>query len=119
MGLAAVVERGFRSEFRLRKTDEFSSVFAFRRSVRSLSFELLHRPAAGGSARLGIVVAKKHVRSAVSRNLIKRIVRESFRLMRPQLVRRDIVVRVRTRIPMVDRRLLRDEINSLFLGLAQ
>jgi ribonuclease P protein component len=41
-----------------------------------------------------VVIAKKFVRSAVNRNLIRRIVRESFRLSRMKLPQRDIVVRV-------------------------
>lgn len=33
----------------------------------------------GKTSRLGMVVAKKHVRSAVQRNRIKRLIREAFR----------------------------------------
>jgi ribonuclease P protein component len=116
---AAGVDHGFRGEHRLRKTDEFSSVFAFRRSLRGRIFELLFRPASGPSARLGIVVPKKHVRSAVNRNLMKRIVRESFRLARPALPARDVVVRVAMRIEAPDRQALREEIDGLFARLAQ
>jgi ribonuclease P protein component len=115
----ADVGRGFRSEFRLRKTDEFSSVFAFRRALRGISLELLHRPAQGVSARLGVVVAKRFVRSAVGRNLVKRIVRESFRVARSRLPARDIVVRIRSRAQTIDRRALRAEMDALFARLAQ
>ena len=114
---AADVDHGFRSEYRLRKTDEFSSVFAFRRSLRGRNFELLSRPTSGSSARIGIVVAKKNVRSAVNRNLVKRIVRESFRSARPALPVRDIVVRVVLRIDTPDRQALREEIDNLFARL--
>jgi len=114
MDAAAVADLGFRKEFRLRKTDEFSSVFAFRRSIRGSCLELLHRPATGITARIGIVVGKKYVRSAVARNLIKRIVRESFRQLRPQLPARDLVVRVRSRVVVVDRGAVRDELSVLF-----
>lgn len=115
---AAGVGKGFRGEHRLRKTDEFSSVFAFRRVLRGRVFELLFRPSPGTSARLGIVVPKRHVRSAVDRNLVKRIVRESFRLVRPALPPRDVVVRVAARIVAPDRRALRQEIDGLFARLA-
>lgn len=114
MGAAAVVDQGFRREFRLRKTDEFSSVFAFRRRMRGEILELSFRPTSGASARVGVVVGKKFVRSAVARNLIKRIVRESFRLIRAQLPPRDMVVRVNSRVAVVDRVALRDEIGALF-----
>jgi ribonuclease P protein component len=110
---------GFRSEYRLHKTDEFSSVFAFRRSVRGRHFEVLYRPNAASTARIGVVVAKKFVRSAVKRNLIRRIVRESFRLSRAALPQRDIVVRVSARLNELDRHALRGEIDELFARLAQ
>lgn len=116
--MAAGVNLGFRGEYRLRKTDEFSSVFAFRRLLRGRNFELLFRPTQGASARLGIVVAKRFVRAAVARNLVKRIVRESFRAARPVLPLLDVVVRVAARIDSPDRRALRDEIDALFARLA-
>jgi ribonuclease P protein component len=116
---AADVDFGFRVEHRLCKTDEFSSVFALRRSVRGSSFELHSRETPGTSARLGVVVAKKLVHLAVHRNLVKRIVRESFRLVRAGLPSRDIVVRVTARIDTPDRQVLRDEIDSLFARLKQ
>jgi ribonuclease P protein component len=113
VGEAADVDQGFRGQYRLRKTDEFSSVFAFRRVLRGNYFELLYRPAPGPTARLGIVVAKKHVRSAVARNLVKRIVRESFRTVRAGLPARDLVVRVVTRLDKPDRAALRAEVDAL------
>lgn len=114
---AAGVDFGFRGEHRLRKTDEFSSVFAFRRILRGKHFDLLYRPGSAASARLGVVIAKKYVRSAVNRNLIRRIVRESFRLSRTKLPQRDIVVRVSARMVTPDRRTLRGEIDELFARL--
>jgi len=115
----AVVDQGFRGEHRLRKTDEFSSVFAFRRTLRGKHFELLFRPNAKASARLGVIIAKKFARSAVKRNLIRRIVRESFRLSRGGLPERDIVVRLAIRPNAPDRRALRSEIDELFARLSQ
>jgi ribonuclease P protein component len=45
-----------------------------------------------GIARLGLAVPKKHVRTAVERNKIKRIIRESFRKNQHLLSGLDIVV---------------------------
>ena len=112
-------DSGFRSEYRLSKTDEFSSVFAFRKALRGIHFDMLHRPNSAATARLGVVIGKKVVRSAVKRNLVRRIVRESFRLSRAKLPRRDIVVRVSARMDIADRRALRGEIDALFARLAQ
>lgn len=116
---AAGVELGFRSQYRLSKTDEFSSVFAFRKILRAKNFDLLHRPGSAATARIGVIVAKKYVRSAVNRNLVRRIVRESFRLLRARLPNKDIVVRVSTCIERPDRRVLRGEIDELLACLTQ
>ena len=45
-------------------------------------------------ARLGVVVSKKGNRLAVRRNRIKRIMREQFRVTRPELPAVDIVIQV-------------------------
>ncbi|MFZ5512362.1 MAG: ribonuclease P protein component [Pseudomonadota bacterium] len=110
---------GFRGEYRLRKTDEFSSVFAFRRSHRSEHFELFYHLRAEGGTRLGLVVGKKQVPTAVGRNLIKRLARESFRHVRPLLPPCDLVMRVRTRVHGCGRQALREEMDRLFLKLRQ
>jgi ribonuclease P protein component len=46
-------------------------------------------------ARLGIVVAKRNVKSAVARNKVKRLIRESFRKQQEQLSGLDVVVVVK------------------------
>jgi ribonuclease P protein component len=42
--------------------------------------------------RLGMNIAKKNIRSAVTRNQVKRLIRESFRFSQHELVGLDIVV---------------------------
>lgn len=112
----------FSRRYRLTKTDEYSSVFGFRKAIRSSSFLLHYRPRGSDEdrvARLGVIVAKKLVRAAVRRNLIKRLAREQFRLLRPRLPARDLVLRVGSRPPHYDRRLLAAEIRDLFLKLVR
>lgn len=53
---------------------------------------LLARPNLEGRPRLGLAISKRHAGNAVQRNLIKRIVRESFRLWQQRLPPMDIVV---------------------------
>jgi ribonuclease P protein component len=109
--------RFFRS-CRLLETDEYSSVFGFRRALRGQCF-LLHYgewAATRESARLGLVIGKKFMRRAVGRNLIKRLAREAFRLRRASLPPRDLVLRLAVRLPKPDRaarRMLAAEIQSL------
>ena len=45
-----------------------------------------------GAARLGLAISKKHCKLAVSRNRIKRLVRESFRHHQATLAGLDVVV---------------------------
>ncbi|PCI48280.1 MAG: ribonuclease P protein component [Moraxellaceae bacterium] len=47
--------------------------------------------------RLGLIAPKKHLKLAVDRNRVKRIVRDSFRLNQHDLVGLDIVVLVRSK----------------------
>lgn len=49
-----------------------------------------------GEARLGLAIAKKHVKLAVGRNRIKRVIRDSFRHHQQLLMGLDLVVLTRT-----------------------
>jgi ribonuclease P protein component len=48
-----------------------------------------------GYSRLGLAIAKKRVRRAVARNRLKRIIRDSFRHAKSQLLGVDIVIMAR------------------------
>ena len=103
---------------RVRKTDEYSSVFAFRRSIRGRYFVLHYRPdAADGIARLGFVVARKLARKAVTRNLLKRLGREHFRHIRAILPAHDMALRLAQKVDGATRAQLREDIASLFARL--
>lgn len=111
---------GFPRRYRLTKTDEYSSVFGFRRALRSPHFLLHYRPrsaAEESTARLGIVVPKRLLKAAVRRNLVKRICREKFRQLRIALPVRDLVIRLAAKPQSLDRRALAAEIHSLLLKL--
>jgi len=64
---------------RIVKTDEFSSVFRFRPVFRTDHLVLYTRPNSLAHARLGVVAAKRLAPRAVTRNAVKRAVREGFR----------------------------------------
>lgn len=57
-------------------------------------------------ARLGIVVGKKLLKRAVDRNRVKRVIREQFRCLRPQLPPVDLVVRLAVKPAPLDARVL-------------
>jgi ribonuclease P protein component len=106
----------FPNTHRLTKTDEFSSVFGFRKSLKSTHFLLHYRlrtVAEVAGARLGLVVAKRLLRRSVDRNLIRRLARENFRIMRCRLPSRDLILRLAVRPEPLDRRALAEEIREL------
>ena len=65
---------------RIVKTDEFSSVFRLRPAQKTAHFVLYTRSNSLPHARLGVVVAKRFAPRAVTRNTIKRVTRELFRI---------------------------------------
>lgn len=106
----------FPKYYRLTKTDEYSSVFGFRKTLKSPHFLLHYRLQTADDvvgARLGLVVAKRLLRRSVDRNLIRRLVRESFRKMRMQLPARDLIVRLAAKPEPIDRQILASEIQGL------
>lgn len=108
---------GFPKRHRLTKTDEFSSVFSFRKAFRSANFLLHYRPREVGrddGARLGLVIAKRNLRRSVDRNLLRRLVREAFRKQRAELPSCDVIFRlaVKPALPL-DRRGIADEVRKL------
>jgi len=64
---------------RIVKTDEFSSVFRFKPVFKTEHLVLYARPNSLPHARLGVVAAKRLAPRAVTRNAVKRAVREGFR----------------------------------------
>ena len=86
----------FPNAARLLKTDEFSSVFRLRPWRRSTHFVVYAKPT-GQAARLGLVVGKKFASRAATRNLVKRIAREGFRLRRNEFDGWDVLLRLSVR----------------------
>ena len=110
------VNQCFARRYRLTKTDEFSSVFGFRRAIRVKLLMLHYQPRPEGMTepRLGLVVGKKLLKHAVDRNRLKRIVREQFRLRRASLPGVDLVVRLAVKPKPLDGKQIADDIVALF-----
>ena len=109
------MEQAFARRYRLTKTDEFSSVFGFRRAIRG-KLLMLHyqpRPIGQNDARLGLVIGKKLLKKAVDRNRVKRIVREQFRRERPKLPACDLIVRLAAKPVPFDSSLLAGDFLAL------
>jgi ribonuclease P protein component len=89
-------QAAFPKAARLLKTDEFSSVFRLRPWRRTEHFVVYARPT-GNDARLGLVIGKKYAPRAVTRNLVRRLAREAFRLRRADFGGWDVLLRLHTR----------------------
>ena len=107
-------DQRFIGAYRLQKTDEFSSVFAFRRAVKGRLLIVHYRPNELDTARLGVVVAKRFAKRAHQRNLVKRIVREQFRRRRATLPALDLIVRLNAPIAGATRAMINDDVTQLF-----
>ena len=108
-----VAEYGFPSRCKLSKTDEFSSVFSFRRRIFGECLTAHYMPNTLGYPRLGIVVGRKIARRAVARNYIRRIVREWFRKNRSRLGGLDLVVRANRAIGRQDYPRVMEELDGV------
>jgi ribonuclease P protein component len=81
---------------RLLTAKDFQFVFSSAEvKTSSPQLLLLARFNRRSQSRLGLVIAKKHVKLAVTRNRLKRQIRESFRLQANNLPNLDIVVLTR------------------------
>lgn len=91
----AVEKFSFPTQLRLGNPAEYKKVFE--KPVKSTDnfFTLLAIRNEYSHPRLGLAIAKKNIRKAVTRNLIKRAVRENFRLQQHQIINIDIVVLAR------------------------
>jgi ribonuclease P protein component len=112
-----VTDFSFGKRRRLLTPGDYQQVFqAAALKVSSKDVLILARSNAGDSARLGLVIAKKHVRRANQRNRIKRIIRETFR-HQPQLAGLDIVVLARGGLDRHDNRELHQLLQQLWQQL--
>lgn len=82
----------FTRRARLANQTDFAYVFAEPVKSSDLCFTVLARSNTLGFPRLGLAVSRKAAKSAVARNRIKRVIRESFRHHQPVLGGIDIVV---------------------------
>mgnify|MGYP001583154316 FL=1 len=107
----------FKKRSHLRKADEISSVFDFKCRVSAPHFAVLGKPNGLTFPRLGIMVAKKTARLSVSRNYMKRIVREQFRSQQDVVAPLDIVVRVTKSFNRQDFAAIMQELSSIFVKI--
>lgn len=100
-------DKSFPPHVRLRKPADYKKVFANPLKFTDTYFTLLVVVNEYPHSRLGLAIAKKNIRKAVDRNILKRAIRESFRMHQQQLGTLDIVVLARKEalhVPLVQLR---------------
>lgn len=88
--------QSYTKSMRLLNSRDFQTVFddALLRTSHQ-HFLFLARQNQLDRPRLGLVIAKKHIRHAVDRNRMKRLIRETFRVKQQQLAGIDVIVLAR------------------------
>lgn len=108
----------FPRQHRLLSPSEFKPLFdqpQWRAS--SQHFLLLVSENGLAAPRLGIVIGKRRVKRAVDRNLLRRLLRESFRHRSVELTGLDVVVLVRADLRHPDKRLISEELGKVWTKL--
>ena len=78
---------------------------------------ILAKPNSCKRGRLGLVIAKKHIKLAVQRNRIKRIIRESFRHQQHNLAGIDAIVLARKGLGELDNQTITKIVNQQWLRI--
>lgn len=87
--------------------------------VSSKHFLILSRVSANNEAQIGIIVAKKHVKLAVQRNRIKRLLRESFRYKRESIPKLEIVILAKKGVDRLENKACHEELEFVWRKLAR
>lgn len=109
----------FTKPAKLIKTDEFSSVFNFRKRISAQYLAIHYQPNMQQHARLGLVVGKKTAKLSVSRNYMRRVLREFFRLNQQNICNVDLVIRVQNKFDKVDFVQIKQEFDTLIAKINQ
>lgn len=107
----------FPPHVRLRKPADYKKVFADPLKFSDKYFTLLVIVNEQAHSRLGLAIAKKNIRKAVDRNILKRAIRESFRMNQQQLGTVDIVVLAKKDALHVPLALLRGSLQKHWLKI--
>jgi len=91
-GKTSSANNTFSRASRLLKPAEFQRVFDAAHRSADRYFTVLYRESGGSEPRIGFTVAKKKIPTAVGRNRVRRLARESFRTQKRTLGGIDIII---------------------------
>jgi ribonuclease P protein component len=111
---AKPLPNGFAPQLRILSGPAFARVYATRWRVTDVMFSINAAPNTLGHSRLGLSIGAKAVGNSVSRNRIKRQIRESFRCNASTLPGFDLVVGARSGARSAHNARLRESLDSLW-----
>ena len=82
----------FPPSLRLKTATQFKQIFHKAYKLSGTNFVILARLNSLSHPRLGIIIANRNVKTAIARNRLKRIIRDSFRLQQHNIPGVDIIV---------------------------
>lgn len=109
----------FQRKHRLNSEADFNNVFKTSCRSRDSQFVVLARRNEQTFARLGLAISRKAVRTAVSRNKVKRAIRESFRTHADILTGLDIVVLAQQQVKPGESRIMNQSLRSHWQRILQ
>lgn len=104
----------FKKSLRLLNSISFNHVFDRHYQTNSIEISILGRFNLLKHPRLGLSVSRKNIKQAHNRNLIKRLIRETFRLLQYQLLSMDFVVIAKKSILFLSNKKILDILHDLW-----
>jgi ribonuclease P protein component len=114
-----VVSARFGKRARLSHKADFRKVFEQPKRSADAYFTVLTRPNELDFPRLGMVVSRKSAKTAVARNRIKRVIRESFRQHQQGLGNTDFVVIARENLEKYDNAIFFESLKRHWVRLTE
>lgn len=108
----------FRPSSRVRKSAEYQAVFADSKRSADDYFTILYQSSASSTARIGFAISAKRIRTAVARNRLRRLIRESFRHDQARLTGLVIVALAREKAVTANNSTLRNSLRQHWDKLA-
>ena len=104
----------FPRSHRLTTTADFKSLFDKSKKVSQRCLLVMFKKNQKAHARLGLIVAKRYIKTAVMRNKTKRVLRDSFRNNKEKLAGLDIIVIAKKNCGELNKQQLRKGIDQLW-----
>ncbi|QCI25825.1 ribonuclease P protein component [Buchnera aphidicola] len=105
----------FKKNLRLLTTTDFKKVFNISKKNHHSIVIIFNIKNQFNYPRLGIIISKKVSKLSYQRNLIKRLVRESFRLSQHHLKKLDFIILIKPNILKLNRLEIKNFLNNLWI----